>query len=398
MSIPGGEIKNAQGEVQYEHGAPNTKITTQTGAKKSRASRGKPSGEVMKYPVKRTTGESEDTLLIKAIKYEPPKDRLSNRSINKEGGSTEGAMKDINDVMNDPNNSMGGIYVSGSTGGKDGNGFLNFRNTGGMDRRIRESAGADPAGFREKIEYYIELPIPQQVNDATTVSWGEDTMNILQAAAAGAAQAVVKNGVVQSAAEAITIARQLAAGQLSMDGLGEDTMRGVQKALAGTALDALGANVSANSLIGRATGQVLNSNLELLFQGVTLRSFPFNVTFSPRSRPESDMVKRIIRNLKKSMAASSGEKAFGMNGGIFIKPPDVFLLRYLSNGRDHPFLNVFKPCALTNMSVNYTGTGTYATYGDATPVNIKVSLVFKEINPVYREDYDEVQGKSGVGF
>ena len=98
------------------------------------------------------------------------------------------------------------------------------------------------------------------------------------------------------------------------------------------------------------------------------------------------------------MVAKRGESAFGMNGGIFLNPPDVFLLRYLSNGKDHPFLNVFKPCALTNMSVNYTGAGTYATYGDATPVNIKVSLMFKEINPVYAEDYEESQGQSGVGF
>jgi len=103
------------------------------------------------------------------------------------------------------------------------------------------------------------------------------------------------------------------------------------------------------------------------------------------------------------MSAKTGRKDYAVNGGVFLKAPDVFLLRYLSNGKDHPFLNSFKPCALTNMSVNYTGAGTYATYGDGTPVNIKVSLTFKEINPIYAEDYDEGNlfgndaGK-GVGF
>ena len=95
------------------------------------------------------------------------------------------------------------------------------------------------------------------------------------------------------------------------------------------------------------------------------------------------------------MAPKRGDNAFGMNGGIFLNPPDLFLIRYLSNGKDHPFLNAFKPCALTNMSVNYTGAGTYATYGDSTPVNIKVSLMFKETNPVYAEDYANAPG---VGF
>ena len=58
---------------------------------------------------------------------------------------------------------------------------------------------------------------------------------------------------------------------------------------------------------------------------------------------------------------------------------------------------------MTNITVNYTGAGTYATYGDATPVNIKLSLVFKEINPIYAEDYEEgnLFGNNpgpGVGF
>ena len=35
--------------------------------------RNKTLGEVLKYPLGRTSGESEDTLLIKAIEYEPPK-------------------------------------------------------------------------------------------------------------------------------------------------------------------------------------------------------------------------------------------------------------------------------------------------------------------------------------
>ena len=382
--IPGGAIKNAQGEVQYEHGAPtNTKQTTQTGAKKTRASTKAPVGRYQ-YPEHRTVADSEDTLLIKAIKYIPPSDTVAGK------GRTGGITPEFTEAQKNIADATSGIWISG--GKKDGKWNIDFRNAGGMDRRIRSGFSNDPAGFQEKIKYYIELPIPQQVNDATSVTWGEDTMNILQAAAAGLAQGVTEKGVKFAA----TVGE--VAGDLNLDGVSEDTVRAIRTSLAGGALDALGANVNAQSLLGRATGQVLNSNLELLFQGVTLRSFPFNITFSPRSGTESKIVKDIIRRLKISMSAKSGETAFGMNGGIFLNPPDVFLLRYLSNGKDHPFLNVFKPCALTNMSVNYTGAGTYATYGDGTPVNIKVSLIFKEINPVYAEDYFEPQGLSGVGF
>ena len=50
------------------------------------------------------------------------------------------------------------------------------------------------------------------------------------------------------------------------------------------------------------------------------------------------------------------------------------------------------------MAVNYTGSGTYATYDDTTPVHMQLSLQFQELNPVYSEDYDKEEGKLGVGF
>ena len=51
------------------------------------------------------------------------------------------------------------------------------------------------------------------------------------------------------------------------------------------------------------------------------------------------------------------------------------------------------------MSVNYTNTGTFSSYSDGTPVSIQMSMTFKELNPVYNEDYDQFDSNSkGVGF
>jgi len=371
--------------------------------------RNKALGEVLKYPLGRTSGESEDTLLIKAIEYEPPKigiseERRASGNINLQdeldkGNLTPGTQfsMSINDgsvTYNKKTNKVVSV-----------NKVFNFVNMGGMDARVNHNASSDPRGFQEKIKYFVELPIPQQINDSNAVSWGEDSMNIMEMAAFTAATSVASGGI-DGLGERFEEARTaLLDGDLktTFPGLTDDVRKGLVSALSGQALSALGTNISAQSALGRSTGQILNSNLELLFQGVTLRTFPFNITFSPRSKPESDRVKQIIRKFKQSMSAKTGRKDYAVNGGVFLKAPDVFLLRYLSNGKDHPFLNSFKPCALTNMSVNYTGAGTYATYGDGTPVNIKVSLTFKEINPIYAEDYDEGNlfgndaGK-GVGF
>ena len=49
------------------------------------------------------------------------------------------------------------------------------------------------------------------------------------------------------------------------------------------------------------------------------------------------------------------------------------------------------------MQVNYTGAGTFASYSDGTPVNIKMSLTFKELNPIYFEDYEGFTANDGMG-
>ena len=184
---------------------------------------------------------------------------------------------------------------------------------------------------------------------------------------------------------------------IELPGLDDNTKNAVLAGISGAAINALGGNVSPGSVISRSTGQILNSNLELLFQGVNLRSFPFSVTFSPRNADEAKRVKMIIRHLKQTMAPKTGTGGGGAQG-VFLKSPDVFSLRYLHNGEDHPFLNTFKLCALTGLNVNYTNAGTYASYEGGTPVNIRMNMTFKELNPIYNEDYNDMSDEEGVGF
>ena len=62
---------------------------------------------------------------------------------------------------------------------------------------------------------------------------------------------------------------------------------------------AVGANV-----FTRATGTVVNPNLELLFSGPRLRTFQFNFTLTPRSEEEATMVRKIIKFFKRTSAPS----------------------------------------------------------------------------------------------
>ena len=245
---------------------------------------------------------------------------------------------------------------------------------------------------------YIWLPIPQQVTDSLSVGYAEDTLNPLQAAGLSLTKSAMDLSVGtdeqrKQSVEKLKSIRDDAFQAISNSTNGR-TLDLMKTALSATAINQFGANVNPTSLVTRASGQILQSNLELLFSNVTLRSFPFTFDFTPRDDREAQEVKAIIRTMKRAMVPKRGD-------GVFINSPDLFQFEYVTGGeREHPFLNRFKVGVLTDLSVNYTASGTYATYYDRTPVHIRLSCTLKEINPVYAEDYDDIGigPNYGVGY
>ena len=253
-------------------------------------------------------------------------------------------------------------------------------------KQIADSTGtkANRPGLKNPI-YQMVLPIPQQISDISAIDWTDGKMNPLEAYGLAATSSIIRQGG-QGAIEAGRAAVDF------LDKAGKDLITAsgnanIQDALiaaiSGQAIGALGGNVSANSIIARATGQVLNPNLELLFNGVNLRVFPFTFEFFPRNRNEAVEVRNIIKALKYSMLPSKNGSE-----GVFISAPYVFQLEYMKGNKKHPFLNHFLPMALTNMSVSYTGSNTYSTFYDGSPTHIRMDVVFKELNPIYKEDHD----------
>lgn len=159
----------------------------------------------------------------------------------------------------------------------------------------------------------------------------------------------------------------------------------------------LGGSLTRDAVFARQEGQILNQNMELLFNGVNLRSFKFSFKLTPRGPKEAEQVKLIINAFKRAMAPK-----LGADQAFFLKTPDVFNLTYKKGKQKHPFLHTFKQCALTDMSVNYTGEGVYATYGGTTPqgggtpVSMVLELGFKELEPIYDTDYKD--SDVGVGY
>jgi hypothetical protein len=241
----------------------------------------------------------------------------------------------------------------------------------------------------------ILLPIPSNIQDANSVSYTEGNLDKITSSIYSdlASESVTTTGGSTNAFNDIANKLRDKVQDIGKILLGrEDFGRLIATDLLAQAANIpLGGSLTRDQVIARSSGQVLNQNVELLFNGANIRTFNFSFKLTPRNEDEGNQVFFIIESLKKNMAAQIDAK------GLFLETPNVFELTYKQGGDKHPFLNSFKQCALTDMSVNYTGEGTYAVYSDATPVSMVLDLTFKELEPIYDLDYDDPTS-TGVGY
>ena len=288
--------------------------------------------------------------------------------------------------------------------------------TGGSSRYVIGNRKTNRAGMTQgaglsrrpiKNDGTILLPIPSNISDSNNVAYGESKMNGLTAAGVSAAEGIsrkILNKLFLDKDQQTEFGKEFKKlGDKIVTGLGGDPMTAattasdvITKQLTASAANIFDANVTANQLIARSTGEIINPNLEILFSDVTVRNFQFAYKLTPRNKYESEQIKLIIRAFKRNMAP----QAIGDDGAgdFFLRTPNVFKLRYRSGSKDHPFLNKFKQCFLTDMQTTYTGEGVYSTYDDGTPVSMILTLAFKEIQPIYDIDYDEFPGTGAVGY
>ena len=269
---------------------------------------------------------------------------------------------------------------------------LNLGETGSFAQRSSDDVGyGKPTGRGTVI-----LPMPQTIQDSNGASWGAGTMDPLQTATMGVTMKVIQSKEpVNELVNSITnIFKKGSAAVQTAGGQGA-----LQTYFATEATKSLTGGGDFNQNLSRQGGVVLNSNTELLFNGVAPpRAFSFSFDLVPRSEAESKVIKEIILFFKKESATQKGSTGDAA-AGLFLESPSVFKLQYMSGGKSHPFLHQFKMCALNAMSVNYTGSGTYATYSDATPVHMQMALSFQELTPIYREDYSNPNKPiTGTGF
>ena len=222
----------------------------------------------------------------------------------------------------------------------------------------------------------VTLPIPAGIRDQNIVDWNQKDLNPFEIAAAGIAKDGIEKGMKGALGQMSKTFNKLQGGENNADA------QAVASNLIAGAATGIG-----QQLLTRATGAIINPNMELLFSGPSLRPFNFTFKLSARNKTEADQIIGIIRFFKRGMAAQRSESE------LFLKSPHTFKLQYLLRGKeDHPYIGQIKECALKSFSVNYTPENNYATYESGLMVSYEITMDLQELEPVFNDEYENIPG------
>ena len=242
----------------------------------------------------------------------------------------------------------------------------------GLTPRSGSGVGARPKTSQRDIIGSVMLPIPGGIQSINGVKWDENNADAIKLGLGSFAEKSIRDNV-NEAVEGLV--GQVKGNTAQLKDL--VAVRFAEKAV----------GADRNTFLGRATGAIMNPNMELLFSAPTLRPFQFRFRLSPRSKDESKAVIQIIRFFQQGMAPRTDGDL------LFLKSPHTFQLKYLYRGEgEHPYLNSFKECALQNLTVNYTPENNYSTYEDGVMNSYEMQMQFQELQPVLNSDYDTGEG------
>lgn len=129
----------------------------------------------------------------------------------------------------------------------------------------------------------------------------------------------------------------------------------------------------------KISGYPINPRVEVLFATRPQRQWMFEVFLAPRTQSEAVTVKNIIQTLRYHAAPELG------TGGFFFIPPAEFDITFFRQGVENLNLPRINTCVLERIDIDYAPQGgVYSTFKDGSPVAVRLSLGFREIEIVHK--------------
>ena len=131
-------------------------------------------------------------------------------------------------------------------------------------------------------------------------------------------------------------------------------------------------------LLELGTKQKTNSFREQFFESVDYRTFNFKHTMMAKSPQEADNIRNIIKLFKFHMHPELSA------GGLFYVYPSEFEIKYYYRDEENNYFDKISSCVLEDMSVEYGG-DIFSTFDDGKPIEVNLTLKFKELELLTKE-------------
>jgi hypothetical protein len=212
---------------------------------------------------------------------------------------------------------------------------------------------------------FICLPIPSGIGATYEQGWDQTETNLVQSAAQmGVETAMNKGATITSAADQISAQMKSAAGS--------------GKAILGT----VGKVIMGEGAAQRASGRATFSNTYVTYTGPAFRDFTYTFSLKALAKSDSNTIRTIVEFFK----INSAPRQLAGNLMRIYELPKLFGISY--HGRNGPMehMNKIAKCALTNVSVVYGGDRFSVFSDDSAPVQVDLTLQFKEVQLLAQSD------------
>ena len=215
------------------------------------------------------------------------------------------------------------------------------------------------------------MPTDIQINDS--IAYNENTrktFGVIQGLAEGDVDA--ENVGVKLAAQAGTIGLGRFLGYLG----GKISIGGDSSSNLGTLLGAAGVGTVMDEY-QRSTGKASNPHDYMAYQNTALRSFTYTFTFLPDSKEESVDVAEIIKQFRHAAHAERLD-------AVALTVPEHVIISHHGAGD----MIQLPPVVIESVNVAYNPNNSSFFIEGGHPVEVGLSVTFKEIVPLYKQDVE----------
>jgi hypothetical protein len=131
-------------------------------------------------------------------------------------------------------------------------------------------------------------------------------------------------------------------------------------------------------------GYAINSQQQLMFQGVEFRSFGMAFVLTPTDEKEAQTIRDIVKTFRRY----SSPEIVQNTAGFLFKPPAFFEISFHHNGAVNDNIPKLLRCVCTGIEVNYAPNG-WSAYKDGHPAQITMGLSFQETTILDRNKIDQ---------